>query len=143
MEEYYEIPESIECNAAEIISRKIVPKGLLKYEKIGFCFKYSCDRDSSAEIKKELSPKKAILKESSKLDLGTKLVCLKLFFLVRGKKPITADVINNSGRHKAQLIATKDFTYAEITQPFAQIANAIKKRIEEDNKEKARELLGE
>lgn len=130
MAEFYLSSEAIECESALINTRKPSIGAILDIDKIGRCRKYSCDLNSSAQIVKELSPKpeKGNYNESSKLNLNDKLVCESLFLLVQGLKSLKFSVINLSGRHKAQEVTTKYFTYAEISKPFDHIVHAIENR---------------
>lgn len=128
MSDFFHIPESIECEKADVISRKIIFKGFLNDPCLGYCTKYVCDRNSSAEIMKELNPKVSKCNPNSKLNLGDKLDCESLFVLITGFFKADPETINHSGRHKAQKVSTKKFTYAEITRPFEHIANAAEKK---------------
>lgn len=105
---------SIECNSAQIISRKIVPGAFLNLKSIGRVFSYKCSRNSEAVIKRELNPKVALYNKNSFLDLETKLECDRLYFLVKAKKPYDVGLKNHTHRHKAQEILTEDFTFARI-----------------------------
>ncbi|MDR6302185.1 hypothetical protein [Mesonia maritima] len=116
---------SIECLAAEIISRKIVPSSFVNIEPIGRCFSYKCYRNSEATIIKELQPKEPVHNEFSLLDINTKLECEDLFVLVNKKKPYKYSKINHTGRHKAQTFKTKEYTFAKISKQIHCIPNAI------------------
>ena len=112
---------TIECISAEIISRKILPSSFIEIAPIGRCFTYKCTRNSQAKIRKELTPKKAIYNINSRLDIGDKLECENLFVAVNKNKPYTPDVINKSGRHKAQIFKTREYTMAKVTRQILNI----------------------
>jgi len=112
---------SIECISATIISRKIVPSAFIEILNIGRCFTYKCSRNSEAVIVKELSPKKPKFNELSNLNKADKLECDNLFVAVNKNKPYSPDLINHSGRHKAQTFTTKEYTMARITRQIFNI----------------------
>lgn len=126
--------ESIECDSAEIIFRKIVPVKLVTLGSIKLLFKYECDRNSSVEIITELNPKVAIinmpappLKKGSNLEYGDKLSADGITFYYKSKTPIKIEV-GGEGRtstHTGQCATTKTFTYAVIKIPFAHVIRAI------------------
>jgi len=128
LSEFYKIPESIECNAANVVARKIVKTALIEEEKIGICQKYKCSRNSSATVKKELNPLEFLKCNTSKLKLDDCLVAEDLFFFTKGYKKLRISLINESGRHKAQTTDTSSYTYAEITKPFEHIMKALHQR---------------
>ena len=115
---------SIECFSAEIISRQILPSSFIEYENVGKCFTYKCKRNSEASILKELIPKTPKINQNSYLDIGTKVECENLFIAVCKLKPYKIDVINHSGRHKAQVIMTNEFTFAKISKQISNIPDA-------------------
>lgn len=115
----------IECNSAQIISRKIVPGAFINLNSIGRVFTYKCSRNSEAIIKRELNPKVALYNKNSFLDLETKLECDRLYFLVKAKKPYHLGLKNHTHRHKAEEIFTDDFTYARIDLQLNNIPIAI------------------
>ena len=112
---------SIECNSAEIISRKILPSSFIDINNIGKCFSYKCSLNSEATIKKELEPKKPIVNQNSNLENESKLECDKLFVAVKRNKPYRLFIINFTGRHKAQTFTTDEFTYAMISLQLSNI----------------------
>ncbi|MDP3928537.1 MAG: hypothetical protein Q8R57_05905 [Bacteroidota bacterium] len=112
---------TIECESAEVVSRKIVPSSFIELQNIGKCFSYKCYRNSEATIKKEICPKISRVNQYSKLDLESKLECENLFVAVRKNKPYKYDLKNHSGRHKAQTFITDAFTFAKITIQFSNI----------------------
>ena len=131
MAEFFKQGEKIECNASEVIAKDIVPSVPQKHPKIGLTLKYSCKRDGSAEIKKELNPKKYKINKDSNLELGDKLRANLFYVLVEGIKKIKPTKLGgHSGRHNSQIFNTNKFTYAEISKPFEHIVNALEKRKE-------------
>ncbi|KXH85823.1 hypothetical protein [Chryseobacterium kwangjuense] len=112
---------TIECDSAEVISRKILPSSFLDIDIIGRCFTYKCSLNSEATIVKELNPKSQKINKNSALDLDSKLECEKLFVAIERKKPYKIAKINHSGRHKAQTFTTDAFTFVKITQQLANI----------------------
>lgn len=121
--------DTIECNSSEIISRDIRVSSIIDVPEIGKCRKYNCKRNSEASIIEELDPKKAKYKTTSNLNLNDLLECEDLYFLMHTMKPLKIEIINKSGRHKAQKGVTKCFTYAEITQQFPNIPQKIEKQL--------------
>lgn len=119
--EYIYSGASIECNAAEIISRKVNFGSLIELKDIGRCRKYSCERNSESTILKELNPKNPLYKETSHLDHGDKLKGLCIVVYVKKITQIKVELINNTGRHKAQKAYSNDYTFAEITEIFPTI----------------------
>lgn len=120
---------TMECIAAEIISRKIIPSAFVDIPNVGKCFTYKCSRNSEATITKELNPKEAKVNENSLLDLNSKLECDKLFVAIKVERPYRIGKINHTGRHKAQIFITDDFTFAKITLQISNIPNLIPERI--------------
>lgn len=115
----------MECAAAEVISRKIVPSSFIEINSVGKCFTYKCSRNSESLILKSLSPKEALYNECSYLDEGDKLECENLFVAVNKRKPYKFDKINHSGRHKAQTFTTKEYTMAKISKQLSSIPELI------------------
>ena len=126
--------ESIECDSAEIIFRKLIPVKLVTLGSVKSLFKYECDRNSSAEIITELNPKVAIinvanppLHKGSNLECGDKLSADGITFYSKGTTPLKPE-IGGEGRtatHTGQFTITKNFTYAIIKIPFAHIIRAL------------------
>jgi len=112
---------SIECSSAEVISRQIIPSSFVEFNKVGKCLTYKCKRNSEASILKELTPKEPIINKNSYLDINTKVECESLFVAVCKAKPYKIDVINHSGRHKAQYMKTDEFTFAKISKQLVNI----------------------
>lgn len=121
MGKFIHLNAAIECNSAEIISRKITYSSALKIGNIGICFTYKCSRNSEAKIIKELSPKISKYCYESKLDLNDILESDSLHVIVNKTKPYSVDLINHSGRHKAQTFTTKEFTFAKISKQLNNI----------------------
>lgn len=113
------------------IAKKIVVSTLQNTPALGRHFKYSCSRDASAEIIKEVDPKKWRIKKTSHLNSGDSLQCEKLYVLVLGISKLKPKLITHSGRHKAEEYNSKSFSYAEITLSFAHIIHALENRKEE------------
>lgn len=112
---------SIECSSAEVISRQIIPSSFVELNKVGKCLTYKCKRNSEASILKELNPKEPIINKNSYLDIDVKVECESLFVAVCKSKPYKIDVINHSGRHKAQYMKTDEFTFAKISKQLVNI----------------------
>lgn len=112
---------SIECNSAEIVSRKILPSAFIELNNIGRCFSYKCSLNSEATIKEEIVPKNPLVNQNSNLDKETKLECDKLFVAVKKSKPYKLCKINFTGRHKAQTFTTDKFTFAKISLQLSNI----------------------
>ena len=113
---------SIECLSADVISRKIMPSSYMQINKIGKCKTYKCSRNSEAIILKELDPKQAFCNVNSSLDLNDKLEAEDIFLAINTTKNIKVELINHSGRHKAQTFATEHYTFAKISKQFPNIA---------------------
>jgi hypothetical protein len=118
--EFFRQGESIECDSAEIISRDIKVGSYIDVPNIGKCTKINCKRNSEAKILQELNPKKAIRNPASKLNLGDTIKGENLTVYTKGSLH-GYQVINKSGRHKAQQAYTKGYTYAEISLQFRSI----------------------
>lgn len=114
--------ESIECKSADVIALKIEPCiRALNHPIIGKCIKYLCSRNGNATIKKELDPKKSLLKNpNAKLNIGDTINSVSFYVLVKGLK-VEAVEFNGvfSGRHNCNAFTSNsDFTFAQITEPF-------------------------
>jgi hypothetical protein len=116
---------SIECLSADVISRFILPSSFLEIKTIGKCLTYKCKRNSEATILKELDPKNAVVNSNSHLDLNVKLECENLYIAINKTKPYKYDLVNHSGRHKAQQMVTNEFTFAKISKQIPNIPQAI------------------
>lgn len=126
---YVQPGEQIECSKSEVISKKIKPNSLRKIPKIGRCRIYKCSRTSSAEIIKELNPKKWKICGDSFLNEGDILESDDIRVTVNNTRIIRTEIIGgHSGTHKAQKMSTKDFTHAKITKPFKHIMDSIENR---------------
>jgi hypothetical protein len=115
---------SIECESAEIISRRITPSSFVEYKKLGKCLTYNCKQNSEAKISKEVVPKDAVINDNSMLDLESKIECENMHVVVVRVKPYKLNVINHTGRHKAQIMKTDVFTFAKITRQHQNIPPA-------------------
>ncbi|MCK9412118.1 MAG: hypothetical protein M0Q53_07435 [Prolixibacteraceae bacterium] len=116
--EYVYKGASIECDGAEIISRKINFGSLVNIPDLGNCRKYSCERNSETTIEKELTPKIPIRRGTSYLDLGDKLKADSIVVYIKRASNIKIHKIDKSHRHNAQLANTDVYTHAEITEIF-------------------------
>jgi hypothetical protein len=116
--EYVYLGASIECDGAEIVSRKINFGTIVYLQDIGNCRKYECERNSESIIKKELTPKYPLYKKTSHLDLGDKIRADTITVYIKKISTLKIDPINKSGRHKAQLTYSKEYTFSEIIEVF-------------------------
>ncbi len=124
--EFYKKGEKIECQCSEIIAKKIVPSVPQRHPKIGLSLKYKCKRDGSAEIVKELKPKKFKIDKNSHLNLGDKLNANSFYAIVKDIKKIkTQKIGGHTGRHSSQKFNTKKFTFAEISKPYPHIIHSL------------------
>ena len=112
---------SIECNSAEVISRKIMPGTFIELENVGKCLTYKCSRNSEAKIVKELNPKEPLHNKFSAVDLDSRLESDKIFIAILRTKPYKVYLKNHSGTHKAQTFTTDVFTFAKITNQLISI----------------------
>ena len=119
--EYIYHGASIECNGAEIVSRKINFGSLINFPDIGLCRKYSCERNSESTIEKELNPKNPLFKKTSHLDLGDKLKADSIILYIKKSPQIKVHKIDATGRHNAQQANSDVYTYGEITEIFPNI----------------------
>ena len=113
---------SIECLGAEMVARKFVPGLPQHIPGVGDCFVYKCERNSEATITKEVLDKAdraARYDGNALLDLGDKLEGEDVFIIVQ--KRLKIELVNHSGRHKAQAAVSNCFTYAKIEVPFPNI----------------------
>ena len=126
--DFFKDGASIECERAEITTRKFCSPTLIKHPIIGRCIKIHCDRNSSAEIAKELTPKEYRISKASALNLGDTLKALKISVLLEGIRPPKGkdfELVNESGRHKAQKYVSQSYTHAVIVVPFSHIQHAL------------------
>jgi hypothetical protein len=112
---------SLECLHAEVVSRDIKLSALVDVPEIGKCRKYNCKRNSKASILEELNPKKPIINLNSRLNIGDSIKAEEIVILLNNLRTLKIEVINLSGRHKAQKTETNCYTHAEITMQFPQI----------------------
>lgn len=112
---------SIECSAAEIISRKIIPSSYLDIDKIGKCKTFKCSRNSEAKITQELNPKIAVKNIHSLLDLNDKIESEDIFLAINSKRAPRIGIVNHSSTHKAQICNTSEYTFAKISKQFPNI----------------------
>ena len=108
---------SIECEAADIVSRNIIPSGFVEFKLLGKCTTYKCKRNSEAIIRKEIKDKaNPLVNKFSKVENGDYLECEEFYLAIQSKKPLRISLIHHTGRHKAQSSATDAYTYAKITR---------------------------
>ena len=94
----------------------------MEIKQIGKCRTYKCSRNSEATILKELNPKRAYCNHNSALDINDKLESEDIFLAVNTNKSIKVELLNHTGRHKAQTFTTEHFTFAKISKQFPNIA---------------------
>lgn len=107
---------AIECNAAEIISRKINYSSYMKINKVGNCLVYKCSRNSEAIVLKELDPKEPLHNQNSNLSLNDKVEGENMLVAVNVKRQVKIILKNHTATHKAQCFNTTDYTYAEVSR---------------------------
>lgn len=111
--------ESIECEAAHIIAKKIEPSPPLNHIVFGKCLKYTCSRDGAGTITKELNPKVSKLSHPvSNLDLGDSIKANRFYVLVKGFKATRLNKTHFSGAHNANEFYSSEYTFAEISKPY-------------------------
>jgi len=126
---------SIECEAANIVSRKILRNSFIEITDVGKCTTYKCKLNSEASITKEIeNPKKHKYKETSQLNAGDKLECEDLFVAINTHRSLKIELVNHTGRHKAQVTNTDNYTFAEITRQFPNLpVREIQSQLSLDN----------
>ncbi|AWG25598.1 hypothetical protein [Flavobacterium kingsejongi] len=107
---------AIECAAAEVISRKIIPSSYMEINNVGKCLVYKCYRNSEAKVLKELKPKKALHNQNSCLNIDDRVEGENLLIVVNIKKILKIELKNHTSTHKAQFVNTSNYTYAEISR---------------------------
>ena len=108
---------SIECHAANIISRKIMVNSYIEIKRIGRCRTYKCKRNSEAHITKTLPhPCEPIYKTSSAVGIGDFLECEDLYLAINNMKTLKVTKNPHTGTHNAQFTSTDCYTYAEISR---------------------------
>ena len=112
---------SIECEAANVISRKIIRCSFMEIKTVGKCTTYKCKRNCEAEITKELSPKAYKMKKTSALNIADSLECEDLFLAVHTLKTLRVTKDTHTGRHNAQFAQTNAYTFAEISRQIHNI----------------------
>ena len=107
---------SIECEAANVVSRQIMRNSFIEIKSIGKCTTYKCKRNSEATITKELPhPPKPIHKDTSSVLRGDSLECEDMFLAVNSVKALKIAVHPYTSTHKAQITSTNSYTFAEIS----------------------------
>lgn len=113
--------DAIECQGARVISRDIKLSSLVNIPSIGKCRKYNCKRNSEATITDEIPDKENRVYQNAFVELGDIVSGENIVVYVNSLKSQKVDVINYTGRHKAQKTETSCFTYAEISVQFHNI----------------------
>lgn len=130
MAEFHNAGESIECGKCEIIAKKFVPSSPQIHSILGKVIKYECSRNSSAKILEELDPKEFKVYVGSHLNLNDTLKAETLYAYTTYLKRVKTEVVNYTGRHKANVACIYGFTLAQIRYPLENVLNAIQKRKE-------------
>lgn len=111
--------ESIECEAAYIIAKKIEVSPPLNHIVFGKCLKYICSRDGEATIKKELNPKVSKLTHPvTNLNIGDTIKANRFYVLLQGFKAKRLTKTAFSGAHNAREFYSNEYTFAEISKPY-------------------------
>jgi hypothetical protein len=111
--------ESIECESANVIAKKIEVSPPLNYATFGKCLKYICTRDGEASIIKELFPKSTKLSfPVTNLNLGDTIKANRFYVLVQGFKAKKLEKVRFSGAHNARQFNSDSYTFAEISKPY-------------------------
>ncbi len=108
---------SIECDAADVVSRQIMRNSFIEIKSIGKCTTYKCKRNSEAVITKELPhPPKPVHKFTSCVNRGDSLECEDMFLAVNSVKALKIAIRPYTSTHKAQITSTNSYTFAEISR---------------------------
>ncbi|HLF53529.1 hypothetical protein [Flavobacterium sp.] len=126
---------SIECLAADIVSRKIQPSSYMAIRNVGKCFVYKCYRNSEAVITKELDPKEPKHNTHSSLELHDKVEGENLVVAIETKRAPKISLINHTGTHKAQACSTDNYTFAYISKQIPNMPQAVPPKVIEAVKE--------
>lgn len=120
MKDAYQPPASIECAAAALKFRKIKPLLPVNHSILkSIVYPYSFERNSSAKINTELTPKIFKIEKKSMLNKGDTINGEKISVI--SKKLIKQDkaaVKKGSGTHKASFIRTKAYTFAKLERGY-------------------------
>lgn len=133
--DFFKEGESIEGASVAIYARKIVAK-TIKNVTIGRVFNYTCDRNTSAEIRKILPKGTSFYSTESNKNLKDKLRCeaMELFHLGNKKLPKTVNE-GKTATHGGEEMYSETHTFAKIKYPFEQLANAFRKKALVEQKE--------
>lgn len=138
---------TIECASAELIAKRLSPSSVVDLKNVGLCKTYRGDRNSWATILKELDPKDSIHRAFALLNKGDKIQGESMVAYVKGASTIKREVIDHSGRHNAQRVITRTYTYAILTEPFPNLGTlsdpkqiALKERYIKLEEEERRQL---
>jgi hypothetical protein len=109
--------ESIEGECILIHTRKYIAQPPINKEGIGLLYKYRCQINSTATIRKELEEKKCKFSKGCHLNLddsleadGIEVLCLNMIRFIKQA--------NYTSTHGIQMYETKVYTRAAITLPF-------------------------
>jgi len=120
MPDYCFAGDSIECEKANLVFRKITPKLPPKPDsKLGTLYKFKLEIDGAAHIHEELSPKKALLDMTSHLEKDD---CVKgntlLLLTTNALKKTGYKIGKGSSKHSAQFFLNKYFTFTKIEKQY-------------------------
>lgn len=128
MAEFYEVNDCIESEKCEVIARKVVPNALFVDPVLGRCMKYDFSRNATAKILQSVDPKVTKKHALANLNVDDLLKAESIYALVSSFKKLKADVINESGRHKANYIIVPYFSFAQIKYPLMNVLNSMVNR---------------
>ena len=104
---------SIEAAKAHLKTRKFNPLRPIKNDVHGLVFRFKLSRNSSAEVSKELAPKRSVENDASLIDLGDKISASVISGF--STNPVPDPVIKKgSATHKAQFIECSGFVFSTI-----------------------------
>lgn len=127
--DYYLMPAALACASAAVHSRKVSIAAAIKHGDVGVCFRYKCERDSSAQITAERDPKKCEFNKKAHLNLGDQIRGKTVVAYVAGRRPIRISKGSNySATHSIGHFETEANTYAELTEAFENIVNSVAKQ---------------
>jgi hypothetical protein len=109
----------IECEGAEVITRKFIPNAYIQDASLGKLMKYKCDHNSEAKIVKVLSVSKKV--KSSHIKLGDLLEAEQIIVCIGSFRAPTIKIVKHTGRHNAQKANTSAYTFAQISRKFQNI----------------------
>ncbi|MFC2086696.1 hypothetical protein ACFLSA_00830 [Bacteroidota bacterium] len=116
---FNQVGASIECEGSKIIARRFNRGYLEEVPNLGTVIKYKCDRNGTAEITRELNPKKPKYNKNSHLNIGDKLAANKFFFYVPSYFRLKLSRISrHTHTHGSQEANTRKYTYAQIERRY-------------------------